>query len=230
MSKLIDLSGKRFGRLVAISHLRVKIPSGQTRTKWICKCDCGNKTQIFQDNLRRIHTLSCGCLKLENHEMGKIHRTHGMFYSKEYGIWNMMIQRCNNTTSEQYKHYGARGIKVCDMWMEDFMNFYNDMGKKPSDNHSIDRRDGNGNYCPENCRWATREQQSRNISTNVWIEYNGLNMIATDWEKYFGVKSCLDKGKRKDRRFEDIYNFYLTKNNGVLPVPTFKLEETLKKY
>ena len=99
-----------------------------------------------------------------------------------------MRARCDNPTNALYYKYGARGIQVCERW-ETFENFYADMGPRPSPKHTIDRIDGEGNYTPENCRWATSKEQQRNLKNNVFLEYNGKSMIAADWAKIVGINA-----------------------------------------
>jgi len=108
-------------------------------------------------------------------------------YSPEYHCWQAMIQRCHNPNNGYYDRYGARGIVVCDRWRAAFENFLSDVGPRPSKNHSIDRVDGNGNYEPGNCRWATRKQQQNNVSSNVLIEFNGEKMTVAQWADKLGM-------------------------------------------
>lgn len=104
----------------------------------------------------------------------------------EYETWGRIRQRCTNPKNPAFPDYGARGIRMCERWAS-FENFYADMGPRPSPKHSIDRRDNNGDYSPENCRWATLKQQSRNKRNNVWIEHDGKRMILEDWATETGL-------------------------------------------
>ena len=121
---------------------------------WKCKCDCGTEKILQRSNITCGRTTSCGCNK---------YKTHGKSFAPEYIAWAGMIQRCNNPKAPHYFNYGERGITVCDRWLHSFEDFYADMGDRPSDGHSIERKDVNGNYEPSNCVWATRFEQQRNI-------------------------------------------------------------------
>ena len=117
-----------------------------------------------------------------------------------YHTWYAMVARCQNPRAQSYHNYGGRGITVCDRWLESFENFYADMGERPSPKHSIDRIDNDGPYSPENCRWATWEEQANNRRNNVWIEFQGERLSAAQWRKRLGVVSDLHAVAKKYNR------------------------------
>lgn len=181
----IDLTGQVFGRLTVIRF----VGKGRSRkVLWLCKCKCGKETVVNANNLKR-NTKSCGCLKREiSVDVGKISNfKHGEAKSPEYQSWIDMIRRCRDEDNISWKFYGGRGIKVCERW-HNFLNFLRDMGRKPFLDAQIDRNDNQGNYCPENCRWATRQEQARNKSNNVFLTYQGETKCLAEWANILGVR------------------------------------------
>lgn len=158
----IDLRNRKFGRLAVLT----RGPNVKSReVRWICRCQCGNKTIARSSRLRNGETRSCGCLMKEHLAAGTQLRHGAAKHGKElveYKTWARMRNRCNNPRSHAYKRYGGRGIRICKRW-DTFPAFFADMGPRPSAQHSIDRYPNNdGNYEPRNCRWATPKQQANN--------------------------------------------------------------------
>jgi hypothetical protein len=207
-AKLQDIIGNRYGRLTVIEHLGVR---GRRVHYWKCQCDCGKNVESSGDNLKEGNCKSCGCISKEC----DWNKTHSMSNTSEYKIWNSMKMRCINSNSESYSYYGGRGIKVCDRWINSFENFYEDMGKRP-EGMSIDRIDVNGDYCPENCRWATMEEQSRNKRDNIHIEYKGQTKILTDWAKEINisVQTLYARLTKYGYSVEEALNLKLNHNKG----------------
>lgn len=175
-----DLTGMTFGQLTVIGYAFTK----SKRAYWNCKCSCGIEKQIMGKNLINGLTLSCGCYN--SRLTAERNHVHGMRYTSEYSIWKDMKKRCYNKNHWAYNYYGGRGIEVCDEWRSDFMNFYNDMGDKPN-KLTLDRIDNNGNYCKENCRWATRLEQSNNRRGVITCIFHGKKMTLTEISKITGV-------------------------------------------
>ena len=182
MPKLIDLTGKRFGRLIVEGRAE---NAGRT-TRWNCVCDCGNKLAVRQPDLRGGKTLSCGCLHKE--QLSKRNTVHGLSDTRLCYIWRSMKDRCGNKNNKAFKNYGGRGIKVCKEWDTDFKTFYDwSMKNGYEDNLSIDRIDVNGNYEPQNCRWTNRKTQANNTRSNHFIEYKGKTQTISQWSDELGI-------------------------------------------
>lgn len=188
MSELKDLTGRRFGRLFVVGRAPNKIlSSGREMVQWICICDCGTEKKILATNLLSGAVVSCGCLRHEKavEHGATVNLKHGQNHkgnpTAEYRAWQSMKQRCCNPRATSYKIYGGRGIGVCPEWVDDFERFYADMGRKPSPSHSLDRIDPNGNYGPENCRWADKTTQSRNtrVPRNNTTGVKGVQRVST---------------------------------------------------
>lgn len=186
MSRRLEIrDGTRFGKLVVVGESESrKSPSGQTKRRMMCKCDCGNETVSLLTNLRKGHSTSCGCTQ---RAAGRGNRTHGYSGTPTYRAWQDMIQRCHNPARPGYATYGARGIVVCQRWRDSFEAFLEDMGEVPSPSRSIDREDNDGNYEPGNCRWATRQEQSRNTTRNINLTHNGETACLAEWADRLGM-------------------------------------------
>lgn len=160
----------KFGKLTLIRFIE-KRESGSGI--WECECECGGMTNVQDNNLRSGHTQSCGCLD----------RPHGKSMSREYKSWIAVKRRCCDPNNGGYARYGARGIKICEKWINDFPAFYADMGPKPTPKHSIDRIDNEKGYEPGNCRWATMAEQARNKRNTTFLEFNGKRQTLPEWSR-----------------------------------------------
>ena len=171
--------GDRFGRLVTVERLN----NGHGRTRWLCRCDCGNTSVPSENNLRR--TRSCGCLKRERTASRSTkHGSSPRFHpTPTYRVWTDMRKRCGLTFT-QAKDYALRGITVCERW-NDFSVFLADMGEQPV-GMSIDRIDNDKGYSPDNCRWATRVEQNNNKRSNRLITWDGKTRTVRQWERELG--------------------------------------------
>lgn len=178
-----NLTGKTFGRLTVQSYQGVQ---SNGHAEWLCICSCGNSKITTGGKLLGGRVRSCGCLEKESR--GKAWRTHGLSRTPEHWAWFSMKQRCLNPKVHNYSDYGGRGIKVCDEWKDSFENFYRDMGKKPTPQHSLDRIDVNGPYDRQNTRWATKREQSNNRRNNRILEFNGERMTVSQWTQKLGFR------------------------------------------
>lgn len=184
MPNKIDITGLRFGKLVVIGD-------GQPhngRRSVVCVCDCGNTKTCDPRFLKLGHTKSCGCLQPA--VVAKIcseRIVHGMTNTPEYQTWIRIKSRCENPNNKKYADYGGRGITVCPRWADSFDEFFSDMGVRPDGCSSIDRIDVNGNYEPENCRWANAMMQGRNKRNNRLVEHNGKSIALSEFCQESGI-------------------------------------------
>lgn len=187
MVRIKDLTGQKFGRLTVIK----KVGSNKyNRTLWLCKCECGNETITNALSLKTGNTKSCGCLQKKHiSQLGKASATHGLHNTRIYRIWKNIHQRCYNSNSPAYKYYGARGIKMCEEWNNNFLNFYDwSMQNEYTDSLTIDRIDVNKGYEPSNCRWITQAKQMRNTRTNKFITFNNETHCIAEWAEILKIK------------------------------------------
>lgn len=204
-----DITGQRFGRLVALEPTSDRI---QGRIAWKCTCDCGAYHFSTVTHLLSGNTTSCGCLKRDVIALrNKSNVIHGYTNSPTWVSWMLMRQRCTNPKHKSFAEYGGRGITICERW-ESFENFLADMGERPA-NHSLDRRDPNGNYAPDNCRWATSEEQANNKRTSRRYTYDGRTQTLAQWAREIGV-SRQSLRYRLDNDFSIEEALTLTHNHG----------------
>lgn len=185
MGKKLNLTGKLFGRLLVISEA-----PREEKYRWVlwrCKCECGNEHIVKTQALMNGSTRSCGCLFLDTaRAKGRAKRTHGATNTRTYNKWVAMKGRCSNENNQKFKNYGGRGIKVCERWANSFSNFLADMGEAP-EGMSLDRIDPNGDYTPENCRWATQKTQQNNRTNNVILQVDGKRMTLSEAARHVGI-------------------------------------------
>lgn len=179
--------GSRFGKLQIIGYSAPVIrPNGRYSTMSLCLCDCGNVKAIRNYSIRNGSVKACGFCRTPHIKHGHT-RSNGGQPSPEYHVWVQMKERCRNPKSPKFKHYGGRGISVCEKWRDSFAAFLKDMGQRPTGT-SLDRYpDPNGNYEPGNCRWATRFEQARNTVRTDIRTVSGVTACLKDLCKHFGV-------------------------------------------
>lgn len=188
MKTKIDLVGQTFGKLTVIE----KGPKDKHgNVMWVCLCECGNQIMTRGISLKSGHTKSCGCYikDVQRERIVKENTTHGLSYSPLYRVYSHMKGRCFCTTNRDYKYYGERGITICDEWLNSFLSFYEwaiSNGYKKG--LTIDRINVNGNYEPDNCRWATRKEQTNNRRNSDLFTLNNETHTLTEWAEMTGVK------------------------------------------
>lgn len=198
-----DITGNRFGKLVVLSFY-----SGHNANdrKYFCACDCGRKVIVSESNLKRGKTKSCGCIRSK--------RGIGVGESKQrlYSIWNGMLNRCENKKAANYQYYGGNGITICPEW-HNYTNFKEwAMRNGYQDNLTIDRVDVCGAYSPDNCRWVTQKEQTRNRRNNVKHLYKGEWKCVTELAEEYGlkvqvVKNRLLRGDTMERALRPAQNY-----------------------
>lgn len=171
-------AGRKYGRWTVVGDSALKSRGG--KRIWLCRCECGTERGVVGTKLKAGRSLSCGCLRVE------ALKTHGCHSSATYETWKRMLQRCRNENSPDFSLYGGRGVCVCKRWLS-FDAFLSDMGERP-ENHTIDRLNSDGDYEPNNCRWATPRQQANNRRSNRCLHYNGHRYTLSELSEVVGVK------------------------------------------
>jgi hypothetical protein len=190
MSRMIDLTGRKFCRLLVLAAVGARTTAGgQRKTTWQCLCECGSRVVVDGCSLKTGGTKSCGCLKHDRSRAMLTKHGHrsGASPSQTYSSWRGMIGRCTDTKHVAWKYYGGRGITVCDRW-RDFRRFLEDMGERPPCT-TIDRINGNGNYCKDNCEWTTQKQQTRHTRRNVTVTLGTETRCLSEWIEILGLNA-----------------------------------------
>lgn len=231
MPKKVNMLGLVFGKLTVIAETDQRSNDG--KVKWLCSCQCGKDKIVCGKELRNGDTRSCGCLtattkvRTVTPKRGRATKPdkaprspkqvteprmaivfHGLSKTSEYHIWKAIKQRCCNPKNHAYKYYGARGIDLCERWLNSFENFIVDMGNKPEGPYSIDRRNNDLGYSPDNCFWATKMQQGKNKRNNRWLTYKGETRHLQGWADYFMIPVSTLHSALKVKSFEYLYEKY----------------------
>lgn len=201
-----DLTNKVYGRLTVIGFSHREEPQkGKYRYYWKCRCECGNEVVRRSDGLKDRGVKSCGCYRQEvsklNFKTNNPNKTHGKANTRLYKIYSKMKERCYYENYPEFHLYGGRGIKICDEWLQDFMNFYNwAMENGYNKSLSIDRIDFNGNYEPFNCRWSSNIVQANNKRNNITLTHNGETLTLPEWSRKLNLPySTLANRRRRGK-------------------------------
>ena len=185
-----NLVGRRFGMLTVVDDAG---NDARGNSMWLCRCDCGNTKTVRGSKLMDGQVKSCGCTqhifteeRRANISKSKI--THGLSGTRLYYVYDNMLKRCYDAKSDRYQNYGARGITVCDEWLKDRRSFFEwAISSGYAEGLTIDRIDVNGNYCPDNCRWATAKEQANNRTSNHTLTYRGETHSIAEWAERFNI-------------------------------------------
>jgi hypothetical protein len=175
--RLINMAGVTYGRLTGISY--------EGNFRWKFSCSCGKVVTTRGVDVRKGKSRSCGCATVE--ATTARNTTHGFCKFPEFSVWRGMLQRCYNRKRTCFDRYGGRGIFVCQEWRENFLQFLKDMGSRPSAKHTIERKENNGPYSPDNCVWATAKQQAQNRRPSHFITHNGERLTVAQWSDKTGI-------------------------------------------
>lgn len=202
--KLVDITGTRYGRLVAIKY------AGQNKYKqflWKCVCDCGAEVIVSASHLNNCYVKSCGCLRRDESRQRKT--IHGHRYERAYGIWKHMLKRCYNQEDGGYDYYGKRGIRVCDEWQNSYESFRDwSLANRYADDLSLDRIDNDGNYTPENCRWVDHYTQMNNTRRSRHISYKNISHTISEWSRILGVHKATLRDRINRGDMSDFDNYF----------------------
>lgn len=207
-----DFIGKKNNRLTVVGFIK---PEGKGRAKLKCLCDCGKIKYCYPYQFSSGDVKSCGCLtggKKGQHNWDNNRKTHGLSKNPFYKKWNDMVRRCYYPQEPAYKYYGQLGISVCDEWRhspEKFILWCENTYPKEGI-YSLDRIDGTNGYSPDNCRWATRKEQSNNLKNNRFVTINGETRCVTDWCTTYGISpGAVYKKVKKGCSFENAIQYYI---------------------
>ena len=200
-----DLTGIRYGKYTVLGFSHIK----DRKAFWTCQCECGNQNVIVGYSLKNGNTKSCGCNKKIKATKHAHRRRTGS--SRTYSTWQSMRGRCENPKHNAYSKYGNKGVTVCERWLK-FENFLEDMGERPV-GKTLDRKENNKGYYPENCRWATNKEQGNNKTTNHLLTFQNKTQSIAQWAEEIGIKyhtinSRIKKGWSVERTLTEPVKIY----------------------
>ena len=207
-----DLTGEMFDMITVLGFSHFQGEGKRKRVFWKCKCECGKEFVRRADQIKAKNIYkSCGCyrekvLAANNFKINNPNKSHGLSKTRLYKIYSKIKERCYYEKYPEYHLYGGRGIVMCDEWKDDFMNFYNwSINNGYNDSLSIDRIDFNGDYEPNNCRWADDITQGNNKRNNIVLTHNGMTMTMPEWARYLNLPySVLANRRKKGKTVEEI--------------------------
>ena len=214
MAKKLEINqGDKFSKWTIIEEIAPKIISNKPRRMFRCKCECGNIGEVQLVCLRNGHSTSCGCEQKK--KASAANTKHGLEKHPLYSTWKNMKRRCNNPNASEYENYGGKGICVCEDWSSNFQSFYDwSIDNGWSKELTIDRIDTNGNYCPENCRWASIEIQMNNTTRNHYIEYEGNTYTLSTLAKHLNIPYNIVRYRLSNCKWnvEQLINYWNDRN------------------
>lgn len=180
--KYVDLTGKKFGNLIVMKRIN---NNKRGEAVWECHCKCGNIVYTTSGSLNSGNTQGCGC---KSKETAKLRSIKNHKDSRLYKVYHWMKQRCYDKNNKQYKNYGGRGIKICDEWLSDYTKFYDwAVNNGYEKGLTIDRKNNNGNYEPNNCQWVTQKVNNNNRRSSIYLSYGGKTQTIYDWSIETGI-------------------------------------------
>lgn len=222
MAEFLDLTGKEYGRLTVIKLSEKRKSGKRFRFYWLCSCECGNEKKVRTDGLTSGNIRSCGCLRNEQAVKNvKGNHKHKLSHTKLWYTYYGMLDRCYDKSDERYNDYGGRGINICDDWKNNFESFATwAIENGYNDTLTIDRIDNNGDYSPNNCKWSTIQEQSRNRRSNLMIMLNGELMTLMELSETMNIpyktaysryrEHCV-KRKDLDKHANSVVNIQMAK-------------------
>lgn len=207
--------GDKFNHMEVVKELIIKGKDWRSnKIRYIFRCDCGNEKELEGYKVVKGYRKSCGCKKYRYENVSVVLSKPKKYtdmnlkeFRKEYMTWIRMNRRCSNPDSDDYSNYGERGIKVCKQWRNDFKQFLKDMGKRPGKGYSIGRKDNDGDYTPDNCRWETIKQQNSNKGDTRFLEIEGMVKTVAQWARIAEISENTIRGRlrRKWSNYDAVY-------------------------